>query len=50
MNDVLKKIKESNYNVIYQIYNHYNTNYLIEIIISFIEIFQTFSLIMSDLV
>ena len=50
MNDLFKKIKQSNFNVLYQVYSHYSSNYIIEIIISFIEIFQNFSLIMNDLV
>ena len=50
MNEILKKIKESNFNVLYNLYSYYSSNYLIEIVISFIEIFQNFGLIMNNLV
>ena len=45
-----KKLKEANLNVIYNVYSSYNSNFILEIVFSFIEIFQNFGLIMNDLV
>ena len=50
MNEILKKFKESNFNVIYQVYNTYSSNYVLDIIFSFIVNFQNFGLIMNEVV
>jgi hypothetical protein len=50
MNEIFKKLKESNFNVLYHVYDNFNSNYIMEILFSFIEIFQNFSLIMNNLV
>ena len=50
MNGFFKKLKEENFNVIYNVYSSYNSNFILEIVFSFIEIFQNFGLIMNDLV
>ena len=50
MNEIFKKVKEANYNVIYNIYNSSSSNLFIDVLFSFIEIFQNFGLIMNDLV
>ncbi len=50
MNGFFKKLKEANFNVIYNVYSSYNSNFILEIVFSFIEIFQNFGLIMNDLV
>jgi len=50
MNEFFKKLKEANFNVIYNVYNTYNSNFVLEIIFSFVEIFQNFGIIMNDLV
>ena len=50
MNSFFQKIKESNFNVIYNVYSSYSSNYIIDIIFSIIEIFQNLSLTMNGLV
>ena len=50
MNEILKKLKEANFNIIYNVYNTSSSNFIIDILFSFIEIFQNFGLIMNDLV
>jgi hypothetical protein len=50
MNPFFQKIKESNFNLIYNVYSSYSSNYIIDIIFSIIEIFQNLSLIMNGLV
>jgi hypothetical protein len=50
MNPFFQKIKESNFNVIYNVYSSYSSNYIIDIIFSIIEIFQNLSLTMNGLV
>ena len=50
MNPFFQKIKESNFNLIYNVYSSYSSNYIIDIIFSMIEIFQNLSLIMNGLV
>ena len=50
MNPFFQKIKESNFNLIYNVYSSYSSNYIIDIIFSIIEIFQNLSLTMNGLV
>jgi len=50
MNEFFKKLKEANFNIIYNLYRTYDTNLVLDIIFSFIEIFQNFGIIMNDLV
>ena len=50
MNELYKKIKEANFNVIYNIYNPYSSNFKVEIIFTIIEAFQNFGIIMNNLV
>jgi len=50
MNDLLNKLKESNFNIVYNLYKSYTSNYKIDLTFSIIEVLQSFSLIMNGLV
>ncbi len=50
MNRIYNKIKEANFNIIYNIYNSYSSNIKLEIIFTIIEVFQNFGIIINALV
>jgi len=48
MKFLFKNIKKANFDVIYNIYNTYSSNYLIEIIFIIIQIMQNLGLTLCD--